>query len=565
VSLAHRIVFLIALAIIPLLALQMVTAKETRDLRVSQAEDAAVARASVLAMQQAAIFENAFATLNMLSALPAIADPSADRDFCRRTLAAVASEAPAFDSIAVTDAEGAVLCASVPMQDTPVSFADRSWFQDLKAKPTERMIGEHVVSRLNGRRILPLAISRFENGTFAGVVSIGFDVAYLQKLLENANQAPNITAGLADRHGMIIATLPLNEKYLGASLFDVAPLVRDAQQPGTMRMRGASGNEWLVAYYPAAAPPVRGMYMTVSFNLTSLTTPLDRARNLNLLVTTLTLLAALGIAAVGAHYFIARPVHALQRTAERWCRHDFSARMRIGDRSSELAPLAESLNTMAGELAHSLHQKDLLLREINHRVMNSMQIISSLLMMQSRRLGQGAASGPLMSAVERINALGTVHRRLHLSASIDTIELGSFIRDLTTDVGRALGGENVDLQCRIEARPLVSVDDAVALGLILNEILTNAIKHSKSADRVNLVCVKLVSVCDDRVRLTVEDQGGGSVATETVKGASLGMIVIRSLAQQLEAAVEFETTADGVRVHVDWRHRPLPLQSVRAA
>lgn len=564
-SLTHRIVFLIVLALLPLTALQLVTMHELRLARIKQAEGGAMSRAMTIAQQQSAVIESAFSVIHVIAALPAIINAEDDPQRCATTLKAVVAEAAGYNSAAVTDAQGRVICATDSPAGVAVDFSDRLWFQELKGGATQRMVGEQVMSRLNGQRIIPLSVSRPSTGAFIGAISIGLDATYFQSLLNSLAQGPDVTAGLADRHGKIIANLPYTEKYIGDSIFELIPVLKTAQQPGMQRLRGRSGREWLIAYYPQSAPPLQGLYLTVAFNLSALTAPIDTARNTNVLAAISLLVVALLTTAFGARYFIVRPIEKLRLIARRWQEHDFSKPMCVSDPSSELAPLVASLNEMAGELAHSLEQKDLLLREINHRVMNSMQIISSLLVMQSRRLGNHGAKAPLMSAVERINALGTVHRRLHLSASIDTIDLGAFVRDLVVDVGRALGSENTEMVSTVALSMLVTVDDAVCVGLILNEILTNAIKHAKASDERNRVLVTLRLDEDAVAMLSVEDHGGGSVQKASSDTASLGMVVIQSLARQLKANVDFQTTARGVLVVLRWSLLRPMTNSAKAA
>lgn len=549
----------------PLAVLQIITAQGIRQSRIDQAEATALSRVATMASQQRIMMDAIVSNLHTIGVVPAVAAIERDRSACEETLRMIVANEEGYDSAAVTDAEGMVVCSSYTAADRPVTFADRAWFRDLQNNPQEPMIGEQVISRLNGRRILPVAVARMTGGKFNGAISIGIDASYLQKTMEMAVEGPGVSASLADRQGNVIATIPYSEKYIGTSMFDSLPAIRNATAPAVTRMVLESGAEWLVTYYPASAPPLRGLNMVFNINLTALTRPLDDVRNLNLGAMAILLLAAVATAYFGARLYVVRSIQRLQDVAARWRFHDFSPRMQVQRQSDELVPLAISLNAMAEELAQTLEQKDLMLREINHRVMNSMQIISSLLMMQSRRVGSQSVVTPLMSAVERINALGTVHRRLHLSASVGTLDLGVFVRDLVSDVGRALGDEHTKIESIINAAPLISVDDAIAIGLILNETITNAVKHAKASETPNRVRVTLDVDESLRAVLSVEDTGGGNVDWGRVDTSSLGMVVIESLSRRLKAAVQFQTTPLGVRVVMRWVIVRLPPVSTEAA
>lgn len=169
------------------------------------------------------------------------------------------------------------------------------------------------------------------------------------------------------------------------------------------------------------------------------------------------------------------------------------------------------------EVAH----KELLLREVNHRVKNSLQIVSSILHLQTASAG-AEASVEIRNASARIMAIAAVHERLYKGGSVTTVSLDSFLKDLCGNIADSLGctdGLVVDLTA-ID----VPTDKAVPLALIVNELVTNAIKYGKLPCRVE------THADGDKLTLRVSDKGQGP-ASEHRKG--LGSRIVKAFAKQL--------------------------------
>jgi two-component sensor histidine kinase len=151
-------------------------------------------------------------------------------------------------------------------------------------------------------------------------------------------------------------------------------------------------------------------------------------------------------------------------------------------------------------------QKDLMLKEIDHRIKNSLQIVSSLLHLQAREAGEAAPQ--FHSAASRIAAIAAVHRQLHKSDYIGTVELRQHLIDLCDQIATASGSPDRPRSASVDSPPLTIPNDiAVPLTLIVNELLTNSIQHSKpDAERALHVVVR----SDARhISVGVSDPGSG--------------------------------------------------------
>jgi two-component system, sensor histidine kinase PdtaS len=210
----------------------------------------------------------------------------------------------------------------------------------------------------------------------------------------------------------------------------------------------------------------------------------------------------------------------------------------LATRNSELRAAHADLTRIHQEVQASERQKDLLMQEMSHRTKNDLMLVSSLVQMQSRTIQDPAARRILTSAVERIHVLGNAHTRLTRAAGAVVVDARDFMTGLCDDLRAAfVGARPVALLCDVESHAL-SHQRAVAIGLIANELVTNAMKHAFPDDRDGTVRVAFERRSGD-YRLTVEDDGIGATVSgppagdgETA-GAGLGQRLVRSLTLQL--------------------------------
>ena len=193
-----------------------------------------------------------------------------------------------------------------------------------------------------------------------------------------------------------------------------------------------------------------------------------------------------------------------------------------------------------------------LLREVNHRVANSLQLITSLIEMQARRVEDPAARLMLRQAAERVEAVTLVHRRLYTGDDVEFVEMDSYLAGLVDELERATkaadGGQSASRRIELESDPIrVETDRAVPIGLMVNELVTNALKYAYPADRPGQVRVQLRR-SGTGLRLVVEDDGIGYPAEEAApRGSGLGSLIVGSMAQSLKATLELDRAHRGTR------------------
>lgn len=199
------------------------------------------------------------------------------------------------------------------------------------------------------------------------------------------------------------------------------------------------------------------------------------------------------------------------------------------------------------ELEISLKSARLLLHEVDHRVKNNLQMISAMLMLQSLSIPDEKIQKTLQSMLERVEAMGLVHKTLYQSTDITSFDIGEFTREIASNLVAASGREDIELKTEIE-QVMVKADHAASLAIIINETITNALKHGLPSGREGVLSVQ-VKALDQACEISVEDNGNG-LGKSTSSGTGFGNTLILTLSKQLRASVEWLSASPGTRVRV---------------
>ncbi|WP_322414853.1 histidine kinase dimerization/phosphoacceptor domain -containing protein [Mesorhizobium huakuii] len=216
----------------------------------------------------------------------------------------------------------------------------------------------------------------------------------------------------------------------------------------------------------------------------------------------------------------------------------------------------KAVKERTAELEAALEAQTTLLHEVDHRVKNNLQMISSLIIMQRRTIKDEATRHSLATMLERIEALSTVHRRLYQSKDVSRFDVSDFAKDLVTDLLTASGRSGI--KPKLELDPIViSAEKATPVALMVNELVTNALKHAfkegpdgTTAGRIGIK----MSQPDGHFKIEVSDDGVGMA--EANGDASFGMRLIKSLARQLHADIEWRDAGPGTKVVISMPNEP---------
>lgn len=208
--------------------------------------------------------------------------------------------------------------------------------------------------------------------------------------------------------------------------------------------------------------------------------------------------------------------------------------------------LEERVKRRTADLAMARERAEVLLAEVNHRVANSLQLVSVLVRMQVRSVTDAAARNALLETQSRINAISLIHKSLYTSGDVTNVALNDYLGAMLSNLETAMkkDGHTAILKCYLEPISL-RTDASVSLGVAVQELVTNAFKYAYPADRPGEVRVSLKRLEDGKAELTVEDDGVGMAPNAAHAGTGLGTKIIQTMASALQTHVEYINRAPG--------------------
>ena len=194
-------------------------------------------------------------------------------------------------------------------------------------------------------------------------------------------------------------------------------------------------------------------------------------------------------------------------------------------------------------------ERALLMQEVNHRVGNSLQLIASLLTLQSNAARNPDVKEALADATGRVLAVAQVHRRLYTSDDVQSVSVDQYLNGMMEDLRRS-SDTNALGQLTLSADPIrVDPDRAVAVGVIVNELVMNALKYAYPGGS-GAIRVVLKDLGNGRAIVCVEDDGVGMEPRATPKSTGLGQRIVRAMGEKLGAKIEFDRDHKGTRVMI---------------
>lgn len=225
------------------------------------------------------------------------------------------------------------------------------------------------------------------------------------------------------------------------------------------------------------------------------------------------------------------------------------------------------LQTMAGHVAHAierksageeikaaLKEKEILLREIHHRVKNNLQVISSLIKLQSKSIEDETIREKLKESQNRVKSMAIIHERLYESVNLAGIDFKGYTKHLAQDLFRSYGtGPNIKIKTDIDS-VFLNIDKAVPLGLILNELISNSLKHAFPDGRKGEIRILLHQDNGGNYSLIVSDNGAGLPSHMDFRNTkSLGLQLVNALTKQLKGNIELDSS-NGTQFSITFSH-----------
>ncbi len=448
-------------------------------------------------------------------------------------------------AVGATDREGNVICASdrAPGELLP-AISDRVHFR--RAMETQGpALGGYAYGRRTAQHVIHMAVPyRDAAGIPAGVVfaSLSLDVIARRYDLPLWNASRVIT--VIDADGTVIMRQPDYSRFVGQKIEPGRwAQLQSYRSPGFYdAVSSIDGIRRIIGFSPLMSEPV-GLFVGVGVDRDAAFAPLNAATFRSILATIAALLLAFGSAWVVARNLIGKPWRRTLRAAKRLREGDLTARVDYVGKG-EFGELATAFNSVADRLVEALTRKDMLLRELSHRVMNSLQVINSVLSMQERSARSDEAKRELRSAANRVQAVAMTYRRLHELNGTEAVDIGELAEALSAEIARSIlrSPNQIDIDCQSQ---FLAPHRAMSFALIANELLTNAAKHGGEGSRV----VVRLKVAGRQVVFSVANSLNHLHTAEAQSGG-FGSKMIRAMTGDLKGELKRKVSAEQFEVLV---------------
>ena len=416
---------------------------------------------------------------------------------------------PVFASLWIVAPDGRLIASTLDAAvsgNTPLYLTDRPSFYVAEQDRTKTHIIGPTVGRLDGKPFFALTRAVLDNkGRFLGVVIVSLDPNVVAQNFRTVDESFSAHVIVFRDTGEVLISVPVlpgeyTERRAPSEL--MRGIAEDEALEGPQAGSG-SAYIWRLANYP--------VYVSVDLPRSLI---VDRwvGSSWYLLVSLVATLLALTVAF--------------------WALH---RRALVEDRAA--LALDREVARQTSNLRHAVHEKDLLLRELHHRVKNNLQVVMSLLGLQAQR-SKGDPKTYFQESQRRLAAIAKMHQHLYLLSDVAALSLVPYLRELAGEIAAAHGCEDsVEIDVRGEEDVSVALDQATAIVLMAGEVMSNAFKHAYRDGRQGRLRVE-VSRTQGGARVLIEDDGPG-FSEGNIPSDSLGMLLIRNLAIQARGAVSY--------------------------
>lgn len=199
-------------------------------------------------------------------------------------------------------------------------------------------------------------------------------------------------------------------------------------------------------------------------------------------------------------------------------------------------------------ILNNVREKEILIKEVHHRVKNNLQVISSLLNLQAALFDDKRLKSAIFDSQQRIKSMATVHDLLYRSSDLSLIDFSEYIQNLIHEIVNSYKSPDQNITINIEIENLhYSIDKAVPLGLFVNEIVTNSLKHGFKNRNEGKVSCSMHALKNGKQHMEISDNGNGITTKNKEKDKSLGMMLIDNLAEQLDGTLVKSTSKNGTQ------------------
>ena len=513
-SLRTRLFWWVTLALIPIGIVSVLQGLERARSDVANVREHLVQSVRIAASKEENVLGSSEQLLHALANLDDVRNVTPD---CDHALSDVLLGVHFFANLARADRNGVIVCSALPQAKGRASRADMF---EAARRTGKLVVSGQIVSPITHKPVIGAMLPVVKNGRFDGTVSVGIDTVWLDHILKEHDLPHGAVIAVFDRNGDIIAA---NNAGVAAALFSKMPEAQ-ALNGGLQAGDDARNNSWIFAAAPLVGDNV---FVALAMRQQKLFVPTYLRVGTDFLLP----IVMLGLAWIAIWFATERQItqwiNYLRRIAAAYRGGHYGARPALDGAPEEFRSLGIAMEEMAAgiqdrdkRLRDAVSQKTMLIRETHHRVKNNLQIVMSLLSLQSNQMKDEAVREALGQAQARIDALALVHRLLHEVEDQTTVDLRRLLGELTDKIAETMTVDDSRITTQIDSVQIqVPGEIAVPIALFVVEALMNIFKYAFPKARPDgVVKVALARQDGGKLSLTIQDDGIGYMQDATKPG-----------------------------------------------
>lgn len=557
-SLRRRLVLLFAVILLPPTFLSLYLAWDSFTEHKARAKLQVRQLATLAATYESKFFDDARGALQRLAEDPAII--SSTRESCNASLADAAAQAPEFASLTLYSATGEPVCGS---SDAVATVSHTDWFKEIR-NYRQFAISDYTFGPNSTLPVIYVAQAlRDSDRRLNGVLAASIELYWLSSFIRDARLPGESVFFLLDSTGNVLADRSLFLDNTNPGLPKSAPEMATAASLKSVVGQDiiseivkrrlidfeAIGNDNLRRVYSSVALPHGDVMVLFGMPAATALGWLERDLIAHILSLAAIWLAAIGAAWFGTRLLVTRWTASLQRMALAYGNADYTAKLDLAHAPQELSDLGNTLMLMAQrieareeELKANIEQKNMLLKETNHRVKNNLQIVTGLLNMRRKSAMTEEDSLAIEEIRTRVNALALVHRHLYEGDDVRLVEFRSFMAEVCHNAFYTLGNNDGRISLKLDLPDFkIAAEKAVPIALLVTEAMTNSVKYAFPGGRPGRITVSFTRSEEGGSLLSIADDGVGlpKQFREESNGTGMGLNLIRAFARQLNGTVTF--------------------------
>ncbi|MFK7838306.1 MAG: sensor histidine kinase [Sulfitobacter sp.] len=552
-GLAVRVLFFLSLALLPIGLIAISQTQQIAEQNRQNAELSLIAVTEQASTAERFMFQKAYGAAEALASIVPLYHK--DVAACSEAMRAYREINPIYTMVGFIHVSGVMQCST---SDTPFDFSTAPGFSEAVADPRRRTQTIDAISA-SQRPITVVSTPVWDKGELVGFVAISIGFESIDQIEEPVLANPPLALMTFNQAGNILTTERGREVVGDEMPADVALSVFTTRESSVFEAKNSKG----ISRVYAVRPLVQDAVFAVS--VWPVDTPYlnpSIVSRLGTMVPIIMWAASLVVAFWALNRLAIRHIRKLVRQMRRFALNRNLPRTTLGsgvpteliELESAFINMGDSILRDEATLEDSLREKNILLKEVHHRVKNNLQLISSIMNMQIRQAKSEDASRVLRRLQERILSLATVHKNLYQTDNLSRVDADVLLHEVVNQlmaVGLAPGS---NVKVTQDYKPIsLEVDDAAPLTLLASEAMTNALKHvAQGGAARNQITVVLDHEGPDTARLTVSNSKGTEPDQE---GTGLGSKLIDAFARQLNGRVEIEEDADIYTLNISF---PVP-------